>query len=78
LEEALTEAFTTTQDGRSCYWALRELKEFRLVTKEKWQEWNELVRSRFKLEEKEKETWQTLTMGETIETLRAARNGDQV
>jgi hypothetical protein len=51
LEEVLTEAFMTTQDGRSCFWALRELKEFRLVRKEKWQEWNKLVRSRFKEED---------------------------
>jgi hypothetical protein len=43
LEEALTEAFTTTEDGESSYWALKELKKFRVVTKERRQEWNTLV-----------------------------------
>jgi hypothetical protein len=53
LEEALTEAFRTTQNGKSSFWALKKLKEFRIVTKEKWQEWNKLVRSRFKEESPE-------------------------
>jgi superfamily II DNA helicase RecQ len=77
LEEALTEAFTTTQDNRSSFWALKELKEFRLVTKEKWQEWNKLVRSRFKEEdlEEEEKARPVLTMGETIEMLRSVRKG---
>jgi hypothetical protein len=78
LEEALTEAFTTTQDSKSSFWALKELNELRLVTKEKWQEWNKLARLRFKEEgpnEKE-ETWPKLTMGETIEMLRSVRNGN--
>jgi hypothetical protein len=35
LEDAPTEAFTITEHGSSSYWALKELKEFRMVTKEK-------------------------------------------
>jgi hypothetical protein len=80
LKEVLTEAFTTTQDGKSCYWESKELKEFRLVTKEKWQEWNKLVRSRFKEEdlcdEEERTTRLKLTMGETIEMLRSVKKGN--
>jgi hypothetical protein len=78
IEEALREAFTTTQDSKSSFWALKELKEFRLVTKEKWQEWNKSVRSRFKEENpKEEEITRPIpTMGETIEMLRAVKNGN--
>jgi hypothetical protein len=55
LEEALDETFKTTQDGRSSFKALKDLKQFRMVPKEKWQEWNKLVRSRFKEELEEQE-----------------------
>jgi NTP pyrophosphatase (non-canonical NTP hydrolase) len=79
LEEALTEAFATTQDGESSYWALKELKEFRLVTKEQWQEWNKLVRSSFKEQKgsEDQESMKLLTMGETIEVLRAVKKGNK-
>jgi hypothetical protein len=80
LEEAMTEAFNTTKDGRRSYWALKELKEFRPVTKEKWQEWNKLVRSKFKEEDYKEESQDTkpqaLTIGETIEMLRSVKRGN--
>jgi hypothetical protein len=75
LEEALTRAFETTEDGASSYWALQELKGCRLVTKEKWKEWNTLVRSRFK-EPEEKQTQEEepgLTMKEAIDLCRKAK-----
>jgi hypothetical protein len=35
LEEGLGEAFMTTQDGKSGFRALKDLNEFRTVSKEK-------------------------------------------
>jgi hypothetical protein len=38
----MDETFTTTQDGRSSFRALKNLRDFRLVPKEKWKEWNKI------------------------------------
>jgi hypothetical protein len=73
VEEALAEVFQTTQDGKSCYWALKELRAFRIVSKEKWQEWSKLVRSRFKeeegSEEEDTEDLPRLRLKETVRVL---------
>jgi hypothetical protein len=50
LEEVLGETFATSQDGKSCFWALRDLEELRIYPREKWKEWDKLVRSRFREE----------------------------
>jgi hypothetical protein len=79
LEEAMTQAFETTEDGLSSYWALKELKDFRIVSKEKWQEWNTLVRSRFKEQPHQIEDDQAgkvrLKIKETIDLLREVKRG---
>jgi hypothetical protein len=48
LEEALGKAFATSGDARGCLWALRDPKDSRTFQREKWREWDKLVRSRFK------------------------------
>jgi hypothetical protein len=76
LEEILARVLETTQDGKESCWALKELRESRLVRKEKWQEWNKLIHSRFKETEDEAEEMKEVTRKEMIEVLRKLKNGD--
>jgi hypothetical protein len=56
LEEVLPETLTTSRDGESCFRALRDLPDLRAFSKERWKEWNKLVRERFKEEPMMEET----------------------
>jgi hypothetical protein len=76
--EALTEAFKHTQDGKESFLALRELRETRLVTKEKWREWNAMIRSRFKEEQlRDDEILTKVTKRERIDEMRTFKSGKE-
>jgi hypothetical protein len=75
LEDELARAFDASRDGGRSRKALEELKKSRLATKEKWKEWNTMIRSRFKEDQPEEASPVKLTVKELVEVFRRVKEG---
>jgi hypothetical protein len=80
LETLLGETFATSGEGKSCFWALKDLKESRTFPKVKWKEWDKLVRSRFREEDCQEESGTVRAVfkkAEMLQVRKAAKEEDE-